>query len=119
MILVYVCGPYTGTDNEREANIKAAEAAGFSVAELDDCTPFVPHTWGRTLHDLWSWERAMSSCIDMLGRCDVLVATGNWQASRGALREIQSANANGIPVVYGLRELEAFVAEVRRTMGVG
>ena len=48
--------------------------------------------------------------IEILKRCDALLATDDWTRSRGAIAEVQYAFANGIPVLRTVDQLTDWLA---------
>jgi hypothetical protein len=46
------------------------------------------------------WHKYMRRCIPRLARCDGIALLRGWEASRGALLELDLADRLNIPVVY-------------------
>lgn len=101
---VYLCGPMRGhPDMNRSAFLSAAarlREQGYEVrcpAEPDREAGFDPTDDRPALAHVLAW---------IARSADVVVALPGWTASRGALAEIATAQAVGIPV----HELEAFLS---------
>ena len=113
MPVVYVAGPYRGPDNWAIfENIHRAERLALEVWKLG-AAALCPHA--NTAHyqhaapdDLW-----LEGDLAMLGRCDAMIMTDDWEKSLGARAEHDFACERGIPVYYDLITLAGFVASYK------
>lgn len=98
---VYVAGPYTRGDVEH--NVRTAIAAGNRLLDAG-YTPFIPHLthYWEALHP-HHYEAWMQYDFQWLSKCEALVRLPG--DSPGADREVEYAEANGIPVYYGVDAL--------------
>ncbi len=110
MPLVYIAGPYTAaTPWEVEQNIRRAEALILPVAEAGG-SPVCPHTNTRFHNGTMSYEFWIQATLALMLRCDAVLLAPGWPDSKGALGEIEAAHRHGIPVVYSITELAAWIA---------
>lgn len=104
--LIYVSGPYTApTSDELAQNIKRAKLTGLKVRAVG-FVPIVPHL--AILNDdprVFTYDKAMNECLEILGRCDAILMMDGWQESRGACIEHEAAIFAGIPVCYDVSDL--------------
>lgn len=104
--LIYVSGPYTAaTPEDLARNVERAKQAGLRVRAIG-FIPIVPHL--AVLNDdpaVFTYDKAMSECLEILDRCDAILMMEDWQASRGATMERDAALRDGIPVCYGIADL--------------
>lgn len=99
-LLIYVAGPYTHPDPVSTTRV-AVDA--FEVLVEGGFTPFVPHL--TLLLDLIHPHPAdfwYAYDLRLLLRCDVLLRLPGY--SPGADREVEFAQAHGIPVFFGTAE---------------
>jgi hypothetical protein len=108
--LVYLAGPYSCTDDEIAANVKAACEWGLKVRALG-LVPVVPHITIVPHEDL-TWGQAMQECFAILSRCDAVLMLPGWDKSRGAVAERNFAEDEAMPIFEGLSELEKWKEEV-------
>lgn len=104
-MLIYVSHPFTG--NEEENRMEAM----YITAELTESLP--GHTFLNPLDAMraahvaeLSYLQVMEHCLDLLGVCDAIVLTGDWEHSTGCLAEKAFAEGRKIPVFHNLGELE-------------
>jgi nucleoside 2-deoxyribosyltransferase len=102
MKLIYVSGPYSGPDHDAiSANIAAARAVAIQLWELGHAA-LCPHL--NTAHFEVDCRASYQNYIDgdllMVARCDGVVMTLGWAASRGARIEREYALELGKPVWY-------------------
>ena len=104
---IYVAGPYTGGDTDK--NVEIAMEAGKKLLELG-YAPFVPHLY-HYIHLLWpqSYEVWMKQGTCWLRECDGLLRIPG--DSPGAEREVRAANDLDIPVFYTISGLVRFYKE--------
>ncbi len=87
--LVYIAGPFRGqTPYEVHANVCAAEALGLAVARLGGY-PIIPHTMTQHFDKLLTDQFWLEGTMELLRRCDALVARPNWRQSTGATAEVE------------------------------
>jgi len=118
MILAYIAGPFTATDDTKvELNIRAAEDAArrvISSTELVAC--LVPHSIGRYFKqgpgspDFW-----YRATMEMCERCDCILMVPGWEQSSGSVRERARMVELGRPVFTSVEDLVrwAVLAEAR------
>ena len=105
---IYIAGPYTNGDTEQ--NVHNAMDAANEVINAG-LVPFVPHLT-HYLHERHPHPYETWIAIDLafLMDCDVLLRLPG--ESPGADREVEYANAWGIPVFYSMESLLAFTKGV-------
>lgn len=102
MRAVYCAGPFrAATDEQREANIRRAEAMGLEVAKLG-ASPVIPHANTRSLHNAMTDEFMLAATLELMKRCDAVILCEGWQESAGTRDEICEAHWLGLPVFYSL-----------------
>ena len=103
MKLVYLAGPYRGKSKfkplnwlQRQINIyrarRAAEqlwVAGFAV--------LCPHLNTSNFDGLCDDQVFIDGTIEMMRRCDLVIALPSWNKSTGSKAEIKEAKRLGIP----------------------
>ena len=96
---VYISGPMTGIENDNKEAFDDAEKQlkekGHEVVNPQS----LPHD-----HDK-SWESYMKEDIKALLECDAVFALAGWSGSRGALIEVDLADALGVSVHENMRLL--------------
>jgi hypothetical protein len=104
--LIYVSGPYTASnEDDLTQNIERAKLAGLQVRAVG-LVPVVPHL--AILNDdpqMFTYDKAMAECLEILARCDAILMIDGWLNSRGACIERDFALRVGILVCYSLAEL--------------
>ena len=50
------------------------------------------------------YVNGLDKCLELLNRCDILLLSGDWEASRGCMAEYAFAKAKGIPIHYERRK---------------
>lgn len=98
---VYICGPISGLP---DGNKPAFEAADKMIRE-HGFHPINPHvlcldivrSHQGTEQDLWT--KCMKRDITYMLDCDFVVLLNGWHKSRGAMVEINTASAVGIPCI--------------------
>lgn len=103
--IAYVSGPITGpTAYHVEQNVRMAEAAYVALTRAGH-TAICVHTMSRFMDGIATHAEWMRHDLEILRRCDALVlATQDYQHSRGTLEEIEFATAQGIPVYASVAE---------------
>lgn len=104
--LIYVSGPYTAsTAKDLTQNIERAKLAGLNVRAAG-FVPVVPHL--AVLNDdpkVFTYDKAMNECLEILRRCDAILMMDGWIRSRGACMERDAALRFKIAVFYSIEEL--------------
>jgi nucleoside 2-deoxyribosyltransferase len=109
MKLVYIAGPYRGSSFlKQEQNIAAARAFGAQVPALG-AMPVIPHTNTAHFDELAPAQFWLDGTLEMMRRCDAVLAMPNWRQSEGARGEIAEAERIGIPVFFDLEVLGVWV----------
>ncbi len=99
-IKVYICGPISGLpDNNKPAFEAAANLINSNYFQAINphvlCIDIV-HSHKGTPEELWT--KCMKRDITYMLDCDFVVLLPGWHKSRGAMVEINTAAAVGIPV---------------------
>lgn len=109
MKLVYVAGPFRGPDHWAIwQNINRAAALALEVWRAGAAC-ICPHAntfpfQNAAPDDVW-----LEGDLVMLGRCDAILMTPDWQRSSGARAEKAFADARGIPIFYDIDSLKAWL----------
>ena len=109
MKVVYIAGPFRGKDHwEIAQNIREAETLALAVWRLG-AAALCPHTntahfQGAAPDDVW-----LQGDLELLRRCDAVLATPRWRTSQGAVAEIQYAEQLRIPIFHTLDSLRLFI----------
>jgi hypothetical protein len=98
--LVYIAGPYRGSDIQIRANVTNAEMiAEVIIANAPNLLPIVPHSIGRRYehirpdHDFW-----LPATLALMERCDAVYLLPGWERSEGTMAERARAMEMGLPV---------------------
>lgn len=108
MIRVYVAGPIGANDDARAGKITAALDAGVELLRLG-FAPFVPHLWAAAsinADGIAAYEHWMQYDFIWLRQCEILLRIPG--ASPGADREVEHAEAIGIPVFHSIEHLTVY-----------
>ncbi len=97
-MLIYVAGPYRG---DVEQNIATARRVAIAVWESGNVC-ICPHlnTANFENDSQLADEVYLNGDLQILARCDALVAAPEWERSIGATAEIEFAKQRGIPVWF-------------------
>lgn len=96
--LVYIAGPYSAPSAwQRECNIRAAECQSLKLWRAGVPSICV-HTMTR--HFFGELDESDAIAIDdqLLLSCDAVLLCPGWRDSKGTLRELEIAKANGIRI---------------------
>jgi hypothetical protein len=112
MKVIYVAGPLRGGNAwEMELNIRRAEALALEVWKMG-AAAICPHAMNRFYFGALGKmgdQAFLDGDFEIITRCDAILFTEDWMDSTGALMEHKVARKEGIPIVYDLDELEAFL----------
>lgn len=101
--LIYVCSPCRGLNGNYEHNIrKAKEYCTAIMMTMPDWVPVAPHVYfTQFLDDTVEAQRSMGieAGLALLERCDAMIVFYLQNPSQGMKKEIEYAEAKGIPVV--------------------
>lgn len=99
MKVIYVCGPFRGANSwEMECNIRRAETLALQVWQAGAAC-ICPHANTRFYQNAAPDSIWLDGDLEILRRCDAVVATSNWEQSQGARVEVAMAhNTLDIPV---------------------
>lgn len=97
--LVYVAGPYTAdTDEQRLANIAAAQAWGAKVIDAGGI-PVIPHNMSEGIADKGDAEFWYAATLELMLRCDAVLLMPRAGESIGARAEEEAAHEIGMPAI--------------------
>ena len=100
MRLVYLAGPFRGANSwEVECNVRRAEALALRVWQ-NGAACICPHTNTRFYQGAADDTVWLEGDLEILRRCDAVVATWDWARSQGAKAEIGLATRLNMPVFY-------------------
>ena len=113
MKVVYVAGPLRGGNLwEMELNIRRAEALALEVWKMG-AAAICPHAMNRFYFGALGKmgdQTFLDGDFEIITRCDVILFTEDWMDSTGAIMEHKVARKEGIPMVFDLDELEAWLS---------
>jgi len=108
MQLVYIAGPFrAATAWEIEQNVRRAEELALEVARAG-AMPVCPHTNTRFFHGQCTDEFWLAGTLELLRRCDAVVAAYGWERSSGSRAEIETAFKLGTPVFLAATSMDSF-----------
>lgn len=100
MKVAYVAGPYRASHPHAILqNIRRAEAVALKYWKLGYAV-ICPHMNTRLFDGECPDHVWLDGDLELLKRCDVLVAMTGWQKSTGATAEIELAKSIGLEVIY-------------------
>lgn len=103
--VVYLASPYRHeTEYGVHLNIQRAERLALEIWRLGAvCICPVKNTayFGGAMPD----EAWLRGDLELVRRSDALLASPEWQSSKGATREVEFAQGRGIPVFYSVQEV--------------
>lgn len=112
--VVYIGGPFRGKDAwEIEQNIRRAEALALEAWRAG-CAVICPHTNTRFFQGAADDQTWLVGDLAILGRCDALLLTPDWDRSTGASAERAFAVSRAMPVFEQLDDLVVWLRQ-RRT----
>lgn len=105
MKVVYVAGPFRGRCHwDVEENIRRAERLALEVWR-SGAACLCPHANTRYFDGAAEDRVWLEGDLEMLGRCDAVVMTTDWERSNGARAERRYAESRGIPVFESITGL--------------
>lgn len=111
MKVVYVAGPFRGPNSwEIEENIRRAERLALEVWRLGAAC-VCPHTNTRFFQGAADDAVWLDGDLAILGKCDAVLMTPDWERSTGARAEKVHAEQHGVRVFYALADLAVWLAE--------
>ena len=112
--LIYIAGPYTPTEESSvEQNIAAARKVAEQVAS-PKIFPIVPHNTGTAIEHIGDYQFWINGTIELMHRCDAVLAMPTWERSRGATDEVRDADRVHLPVFYNIPDLIGWVSGYTR-----
>lgn len=100
MKLIYVAGPFRGANSwEIERNIRRAETLALKVWQTGAAC-ICPHANTRFYQGTAPDTIWLNGDLEIVKRCDAVLATSDWEESVGATAEVNFAKQRGIPVFY-------------------
>lgn len=113
MKVAYIVGPYRAKNGRTILeNIRAAEAVAIKYWRLGYAV-ICPHLNTAFFDGLCEDHVWLDGDLEIVKRCDVLVAMHNWKESAGSVRELQLAESIGKEILYD-ESLQALRGEVKK-----
>ncbi len=115
--IIYIAGPFRADSHWKiEQNIRRAEALALEVWRMGGAA-LCPHLNTRFYQGELPDQVWLDGDLAMLAKCDAILMTDDWRASKGATAEHDFAARRGIPIFYsgdtrlcyGLFALEEFL----------
>ncbi len=109
MKVIYIAGAFRAANAwEIEQNIRRAEGWALSVWRCG-AVAVCPHTntrffQGAAPDDVW-----LKGYLELVRRCDAVLAVQGWENSSGSRREIALAAELGKPVFYSVGSLDTWL----------
>ena len=105
MKVVYVAGPFRGPDSWTiENNIRRAETLALEVWRLG-AAAICPHTNTRFFQGAAPDNVWLDGDLAILGKCDAMLMTPDWERSGGARAEHDYAAERHMKIFYDLKSL--------------
>ena len=112
MKLGYVAGPFRGPSAwDIEENIRRAERLALEVWKMGAAC-VCPHANTRFYQGAAPDEVWLDGDLEILGRCDFVLMTPDWEKSSGARTEHDFAYHHGIDIFYDLDTLREWLDRV-------
>ncbi len=107
MEVLYISHPYTGNEEE---NRKEARRITKILASLYPDTVFLsPLDAMRPVDGAnIDYDDVLMQTLELMNRCDGVIMTGYWTASKGCQSEISTAISSGKPVYIGAKQYICF-----------
>ena len=107
--VVYVAGPFRAKDGwKTEQNVRRAEELCYNVWKAG-AVGVCPHTNSRFFDGALPDATWLDGYIELLSRCDALIAVSNWQDSKGTTAEIRYCEGCDKPVFYDMGALKKWL----------
>lgn len=108
MKVVYIAGKFRGANHwEIHRNVFEAEALALEVWKIG-MVAICPHANTAHFQDTMPDGTWLEGDLEILSRCDALLAVDNWEDSEGAKKEIEFAYEHKIPVFFDAPSLLAW-----------
>ena len=100
MKLLYIAGPYRAkTSAEVVGNINFAWLVALEVVRTcPDVFPVVPHLNTQHMDGAAPDQYFLDGTMELLKRCDAILAIGDYRKSAGTLAELEYAAKKGMPM---------------------
>ena len=98
MKLVYISHPYTG--NEAENVLKMRECCRKIKNQHKDWALFNPLDNHIYAHNRYSYQDFIDMDMAILSKCDIAVFCGEWEHSKGCMKEYNEAKRLGLKVYF-------------------
>jgi len=114
MKVVYIAGPFSGTDHWKVArNVMEARRWVYWIAERGG-VPLCPHSMYEQFDGTLGEQFWLDGTMELLTRCDAIAMVPGWQISGGSKAEFQHAVDVGMPRYHfgaeqSMRDLEAWL----------
>ena len=106
MRVLYISGPIKGRDDwTREQNIRRAEEVALDVWTLG-IVAVCPHALTRFYGNALPEAVWLRGDLELITRCDGVLAIDGWEYSTGARIEVRYAQDKGIPVFLSVGDVE-------------
>lgn len=101
--MIYISCPYTG--NEKENALKAEKIAVELARKYPD-TLFINPIATMKHNGIAGrdYKTIIKNCLELLGHCDGIIFTGDWQNSKGCMCEYGYAKAKGLLLYDGVEK---------------
>lgn len=103
MLVAYIAGPFrSATYYGIWCNVRAAEKVALKYWKLGYAV-ICPHTNTANFDGAVSKENDklwLDGDIEIMKRCDVVVAMASWESSTGAKAELEIAKECGLEIIY-------------------
>jgi hypothetical protein len=108
--VIYVAGPFRSPHQwGQQQNVMVAMALALEVWQRGHAA-ICPHSNTMFFQDAAPDDVWLDGDLAILGRCDGVLMTPDWRASRGATEERRVALEAGLPVFETVEELDRWLA---------
>lgn len=117
MKVIYVAGPFRSSSQHMpgqqdswgiQNNVMRAMALGLEVWRLGHAA-VIPHANTMFFQNAAKDEVWLDGDLAILAKCDAVLMTPDWERSTGARAEKQYADERGIPVLFSIDDLKAYL----------
>jgi hypothetical protein len=110
--ICFIAGPYRGkTDAEKKRNIRIAEMAAEAVWKHGACA-LCPHLNSQFFSGIVPEETFLQGYLEVLSRCDCLLALPGWETSDGSKAEVKLARELKLPVFHYASAIETWLGDI-------